>query len=49
MRQRKTNIYCINVGSKTNSTNQLIYKTEIVTDGGNTFMVTKSERPGGLN
>ena len=28
---------------------QLIYKTEIVTDGGNTFMVTKRERLGGMN
>ena len=47
----KTNIisYNMNMGNLKNDTNELIYKTETLTDIENKLTVTKEERKGGIN
>ena len=49
--QRKTNIiwYHLYVESKKNSTTELIYKTEKLTDMENRLTVTKGKGAGGIN
>ena len=42
--RKKTNIYHLHVGSKTNDSNDLIYKTEIGPQTQKTNLATKRER-----